>query len=101
MLQPTISAKSGAQSELSDSGSLHERLGPKLLEERDIAPSYARFAQTHGSWRNQPDLPLGDLLVALADTLGHNPWDVWLTVDGIIENADTAVDRLYGQESFY
>ncbi|GAB6060415.1 HD domain-containing protein [Desulfonatronum parangueonense] len=114
--------KVSANSELSGGGSLHEQLGPKLLEERGIAPAYARFALTHGSWRNQPDLPLEDLLVALADTcwkgtrdeeleqrisaslthaLDRDPWDVWMALDGIIEQiADNAVERLYWHESF-
>ncbi|MBI2806127.1 MAG: phosphohydrolase [Planctomycetes bacterium] len=53
--------------ELTGPGDLHERDGPGLLEEHCVLPRLARFAGTHGRWRETDDLE--DLLVALADAI--------------------------------
>ena len=55
--------------ELTGAGNLHEVDGQALLESHGVSPSLARFALTHGAWRSQNDLPVEDLLVALADTI--------------------------------
>jgi hypothetical protein len=54
--------------ELTEPGRIHEEDGPPLLERRGVPRALARFARTHGSWEREDDLPLEDLLVALADT---------------------------------
>jgi hypothetical protein len=100
--------------ELSEPGSEHERHGQILLLEQGVLAPYARFAETHGSWRITPDLPLEDLLVALADTCWkgkrdatleqriadhltlhtqRDPWAVWLTLDTVIEEITNDADR--------
>lgn len=53
--------------ELRQPGSRHEAAGEALLLELGVAPERARFARTHG--RIDPDGPLEDLLVSLADRL--------------------------------
>lgn len=52
--------------ELTGPGRKHEVAGPALLEEHGVEPRLSRFTRTHGSW-SQEELPLEDLLVALAD----------------------------------
>lgn len=61
--------------ELDGPGSRHEELGHILLEQHGIDPSLARFARTHGEWRQSPDLPFEDLLVALADMVWRGKRD--------------------------
>lgn len=53
--------------ELTAAGDRHEAIGPGLLERHGVSPALARFARTHGAWSRE-ELPLEDLLVALADT---------------------------------
>ncbi len=53
--------------ELTGPGDLHERDGPDLLEQYGVSPRLARFARSHGRWRETDDLE--DLLVALADSI--------------------------------
>ncbi len=54
--------------ELTGPGRQHEEDGPALLEEHGVEPRLARFARTHGAWSKE-ELPLEDLLVALADCI--------------------------------
>lgn len=54
--------------ELDGPGDQHEQDGPALLEHLGILSNLARFARTHGTWRQEAGLPCEDLLVALADT---------------------------------
>lgn len=91
--------------ELTGPGSRHEDDGPGLLERHGISPELARFARTHGAWSRE-NLPLEDLLVALADTVwkgqrlealeaqvvgqiaektGVEKWQVFDMLDGLLE----------------
>jgi len=54
--------------EITGQGDKHQEVGPELLYDFDIAPHVAQIAATHGQWRNT-DLPIEDLLVALADNI--------------------------------
>ena len=56
-------------SEMVGPGNRHEELGPALLKQHGVPSRLARFARTHGRWRGEADLPLEDLIVALADTI--------------------------------
>jgi len=90
--------------ELTGPGSQHEDDGPGLLEQQGVSPTLARFALSHGRWREVDDLE--DLLVALADNvwrgrrlddleakvmavlaamIGLEPWAVWMKLDGVCE----------------
>lgn len=53
--------------ELEQPGNRHEAIGEALLLELGISPDRARFARTHGTV--DPDGPLEDLLVSLADRI--------------------------------
>lgn len=53
--------------ELTGPGDFHEDDGPGLLEQHGVSPRLARFARSHGRWRETDDLE--DLLVALADAI--------------------------------
>lgn len=53
--------------ELTGPGDQHEIDGPALLEQHGVSPRLARFARTHGRWRETDDLE--DLIVALADSI--------------------------------
>lgn len=50
-------------------GERHHAFGSALLEDCGVSVYLARFARTHGAWKVEPDLPLEDLLVAMADTV--------------------------------
>ncbi|HEY1067776.1 MAG TPA: hypothetical protein VGE52_16755 [Pirellulales bacterium] len=52
--------------EIGRPGRRHEQAGPALLEAHGVATDLARFARTHGTWKEDDDLALEDLLVALA-----------------------------------
>jgi len=52
--------------ELFQPGTLHEESGPALLISLGLEPRSARFARTHGNWRDKSN-SLEDLLVVLAD----------------------------------
>jgi hypothetical protein len=54
--------------ELIGPGHLHERDGAALLQRLGVEPAHARFARTHGTWRDE-HVQITDLLVALADTV--------------------------------
>jgi hypothetical protein len=55
--------------EMVSAGERHHAFGQALLEDCGVPFFLARFARTHGVWRQEADLPLEDLLVALADTV--------------------------------
>jgi hypothetical protein len=106
--------------ELSGRGHEHEAAGEQLLLQHRVAPQFARFARTHGAWRH-PDLPLEDLLVALADKvwrgerreeleaivtahiaaeLARSEWEVWSELDRIVQSiASRADERLAWQSA--
>jgi len=108
--------------ELTGPGQQHEQDGPRLLIDWGIAPQFARFAQTHGSWRTDSDLEIEDLLVALADTCwkgtrdhvleqrltecvtsatAGDPWTVFIALDDSIEAITVNADmRLAWQARF-
>ena len=108
--------------ELSGPGHRHEEVGPPLLERHGVSPALARFARTHGAWRREEDLAVEDLLVALADSTwkgqrsddletrlallisrdsGIEAWEVFATLDQIIENATMGAEsRLAWQATF-
>jgi hypothetical protein len=90
--------------ELVSPGNQHEQTGRLLLLDHGVPPSRARFAQTHGQWKNQDQVE--DLLVAVADTcwkgtrkhdleqwltkqichsVQQDIWDVFLVLDDMIE----------------
>ncbi|HKF46158.1 MAG TPA: HD domain-containing protein [Terracidiphilus sp.] len=53
--------------ELVEPGEEHELRGAELLRGMGVPEDRARFAYTHGRWRETEGLKLEDLLVALAD----------------------------------
>lgn len=52
--------------ELTGPGHRHEAAGERMLRDRGVPPSLARFCATHGDW-SAPGRTLEDLLVSLAD----------------------------------
>lgn len=99
--------------ELTGPGNRHEEDGPRLLEQHGIDPRLARFARTHGAW-SQDELPLEDLLVALADCVwkgqrlepleekvvgriaertGKEPWEVFEKLDSLLEQVASRGDE--------
>jgi hypothetical protein len=84
--------------ELTGPGNQHERDGPGLLIENGVPPRLARFARTHGRWRDVNDLE--DLFVAVAD----NVWrgrrvDELETKVALIVAAATGVEGGRGRSS--
>ena len=55
--------------EMTQTGRYHESIGPGMLMDAGFPARLARFARTHGQWRQDEVVGLEDLLVALADTL--------------------------------
>ena len=103
-------------SELTGTGNHHEADGPWLLEENGITPELARFARTHGAWSRE-QLPLEDLLVALADTVwrgqrlddleaqvvariaegtGAKPWEVFGPLDELLQEVTSRSEDTAG-----
>ncbi len=100
--------------ELTGPGSQHEEDGPGLLIEHGIPPRQARFARSHGRWREADDLE--DLLVAIADHVwcgrrveelemktaailamrtGQEQWEALLKLDAVCEKvASKGEERL-------
>lgn len=105
--------------ELTSPGNRHEKDGPGLLIQHGVSPKRARFARTHGRWRDTDGLE--DLIVALADNiwcgrrvgeletrivgvlaknLGLEEWRVWDRLDSICDEiASRGEDRLVWQRS--
>ena len=108
--------------ELVGAGESHTKKGFDVLKNFGIPEQRARFSVTHGNWREQSDVTIEDLLVALADKCwkgkrvpdletkvvdeivrqtGKNRWEVFLSVDDIIERlAVDADERLAWQAQF-
>lgn len=106
--------------ELSGPGSAHEAEGERMLLERGVEASWARFARTHG--QDRAGLALADLLVILADTCwkgkrdrgvedavvaavgvatGQGSWEVFMELDGMLEDVARDADvRLEWQGRF-
>src|ERR671932_2961269 len=61
--------------ELTGPGTTHAMLGQQLLEERGFPAEVARFARTHETWAEEPDVTPEDLLVALSDYLWRGERD--------------------------
>ncbi|HVC82290.1 MAG TPA: HD domain-containing protein [Chloroflexota bacterium] len=110
--------------ELTGPGRKHENDGPALLEQLGITPEHARFARTHGQWAHEPNPPLEDLLVTLANTIwqgtrnqrledaitqrvagvqGREVWQVFMELDDIIvaitEDAEIRIAWLDRQDA--
>lgn len=107
--------------ELTEPGSAHEPAGRALLLARQVPERLARFAGTHGTW-SEPDRTIEDLLVSTADKIwkgqritdledrlgghlatasGQPPWQVYLTLDDILEGlAANAEHRLALQNAY-
>jgi hypothetical protein len=114
--------KTRFQHELVCSGSEHEAHGPALLTGLGVAARLARFTRTHAAWKSGEELPLEDLLVALADTcwkgkrsavlesrvasaiaeqIGIPEWEAMLMLDSVVERlASDADERLAWQSIF-
>ena len=105
--------------ELTGPGNKHEQDGPGLLQQHGVSPERSRFARTHGTWSNESDLAVEDLLVALADhcwkgcrsealetmiagriaeSLGTETWEAFMGLDEIVaEVASRGEERLAWQ----
>jgi putative nucleotidyltransferase with HDIG domain len=108
--------------ELSGPGTTHAVLGQQILEEHGFPAEVARYARTHETWAEEPDVTPEDLLVALADYLwrgkrdaaledtftgwlaeavGAAPWAVFLDFDDIATDvAQDAPRRLHWLAQF-
>jgi hypothetical protein len=108
--------------ELIKPGSLHEARGVCLLESLGVPKEQARFAFTHGNWKDLDSLQIEDLLVALADKCwkgkrvddlettivallskesGQEIWQCYSILDEIVQELATNADsRLAWQMSF-
>jgi putative nucleotidyltransferase with HDIG domain len=106
--------------ELVAPGHKHERKGTELLQQYGVPNSLARFAYTHGNWKDEPTME--DLLVALADNLwkgkrlpeledrfveavaqrtGKERWEILVEFDQLCDSlASDADTRLAWQASF-
>jgi putative nucleotidyltransferase with HDIG domain len=111
-----------APEELTGPGTTHAMLGPQLLEEHGFPTEVARYARTHETWAEEPDVTPEDLLVALAgylwrgkrdaalegavtswiaNAVGAAPWAVFLDVDDIATDlAQDAPRRLHWLAQF-
>jgi len=100
--------------ELTGPGRAHEPAGQKILLQYGVPAELARFAATHGSWR-EPARTVEDLLVSVADTVwkgervtaleqrlldhlvattGLDEWDAFLRLDDVLAQAAADADRL-------
>jgi hypothetical protein len=108
--------------ELTGPGKSHEEEGAVLLKKHGVSVERARFAYTHGNWKNDPSARIEDLLVALADNCwkgkripeleaeavtsvsimtGKESWEVFAALDNILtELASDADERLAWQAKF-
>jgi len=108
--------------ELVASRESHTKKGFSLLKSLGIPERRARFALTHRNWKDDTTVNIEDLLVALADKCwkgkrvsdlerlivdevvrltGKDRWQVFLTLDGIIERLSADADeRLAWQATF-
>jgi HD-like signal output (HDOD) protein len=63
---------------LTGPGTTHAVLGQQLLEEHGFPADIARYARTHETWAEDPDVTPEDLLVALSDYLWRGKRDAAL-----------------------
>jgi hypothetical protein len=61
--------KADLRGELTEPGRAHQERGMAMLIELGVPAERARFASTHGAWRDDRDVALEDLLVSFADKL--------------------------------
>jgi hypothetical protein len=61
--------KADLRGELTEPGRAHQERGMAMLIELGVPAERARFASTHGAWRDDREVELEDLLVSLADKL--------------------------------
>jgi HD superfamily phosphodiesterase len=64
--------------ELTGPGTRHAVLGQQLLEEHRFPVEVARYARTHETWAEEPDMTPEDLLVVLSDYLWRGKRDAAL-----------------------
>ena len=64
--------------ELTGPGTTHAVLGQQLLEEHGLPAAVARYARTHETWAEDPDVRPEDLLVVLSDYLWRGKRDAAL-----------------------
>ncbi|WP_327003021.1 HD domain-containing protein [Dactylosporangium sp. NBC_01737] len=107
--------------ELTGSGSAHEPAGHALLLAHGVPERLARFAGTHGTWKDQ-DRTVEDLLVSLADKIwkgqrvagledlvvdriaaatGQPRWQAFLSLDEILDDLATDADQRLAFQSAY
>lgn len=108
--------------ELTGPGTTHALLGQQLREEQGFPVEVVRYARTHETWAEEPDVTPEDLLVALSDYLwrgkrdaaledaltawiaaavGAAPWAVFLDLDDIATDlAQDAPRRLHWLAQF-
>ena len=67
-----------APEELTGPGTTHAVLGQQLLEEHGFPTEVARYARTHETWAEDPDVKPEDLLVVLSDYLWRGKRDAAL-----------------------
>ncbi len=114
--------KTIVREELSKSGKLHQSRGFELLKSLGVPEEHARFAFTHGNWRDLNPPKIEDLLVALADKCwkskridelesltvellskesGKESWECHATLDEILLELSAGADeKLAWQMSF-
>lgn len=103
-------------------GERHRAAGVDLLEEHGVSPRLARFARTHAAWRDEEEVQVEDLLVALADQVwkggrdeeletallerlaaaqDSEMWEAYMKLDEVLTRlADEADRRLLWQAQF-
>ena len=107
--------------ELTGPGHRHEVAGERMLRDRGVPPSLARFCATHGDW-SAPGRTLEELLVSLADKVwkgsrvpglelavtrriaevtGEPEWEVYMGLDDELRAlAERAEERLAYQARY-
>jgi len=102
------------KAELVQPGKRHELEGVPLLKQQGVPAHLARFAYTHANWKDNPEIQIEDLLVALADNcwkgkrpveleeeavrviseaMRGQPWEVFAGLDGILQQLASDADR--------
>lgn len=100
--------------ELMAPGERHRAAGVALLEDHGTPPRLARFARTHAAWREEAEVQVEDLLVALADQVwkgGRDDeletallkrlaasndselWEAYMTLDEVLTRLAAEADR--------
>ncbi len=114
--------KSIHREELSEPGKLHELRGVELLKQYGVPDDLARFAYTHGNWKESRPVQMEDLIVALADncwkgkrvpdlealttgtlaeSTGEPQWQCYAVLDDLLQDLAADADaRLEWQRSF-